>query len=396
MVVFPPKAASSGARAPRRVRPYPQLVAYLDELVRRVGVGVSPDERGGQVRSSAVVAAAVGVEALEREVLLYPGGILEGVGLEKGHNVVLDGDVLAAAYGQMLEGVYARRKHAPDQGDARDGRVAEVQARQARAVGGYDLLQQGVERVGLGGALPAVGRLVARRAHGDGGLGQAERERLPCQRVLAQEGAQVAGGVVEVEEGDGGHLGQQRLQDGRVGRDDRLKQAEGRIVRLGLLPRPRGRRRSADEGVGAIPVAVAGTCVFRVPEEVRLALLLRAHAGQWRVWQLEALGQVRPYKAVLSNETAGKHAIETCRLQRRGRAVCSAGSSVGVVVRAGEATWSRVCLGGGGWLIATRRPPSPSPRLQARHKALACAVRFGLPSPAHVLDASPPPIAMQP
>jgi hypothetical protein len=41
----------------------------LDELVGRIGIGVSAAERGGEVGSSTVMATAVNVEALEREVL---------------------------------------------------------------------------------------------------------------------------------------------------------------------------------------------------------------------------------------------------------------------------------------------------------------------------------------
>jgi hypothetical protein len=138
------------------------------------------------------MAAAVCVQALERKILLHPWRVFERVGLQKGHNVVFDRNVLAATDGQVLERVYTRRKHASDQRDARDSRVAEVQARQAGAVGRDDLLEEGIKRVGFGSALPAIGRLVARRAHGDGGLREAEGQRLPCQRVLAQEVAQVS------------------------------------------------------------------------------------------------------------------------------------------------------------------------------------------------------------
>jgi hypothetical protein len=51
------------------------LVADLDELVGGVGVGVSSDERGGEVRAATVVATAVGVEALEGEIFLHPWGV---------------------------------------------------------------------------------------------------------------------------------------------------------------------------------------------------------------------------------------------------------------------------------------------------------------------------------
>jgi hypothetical protein len=118
----------------------------------------------------------------------------------------------------------------------------------------------------------------------------------------------VAGGVVEVEQRSGGRLRKERLEDGRVGRDDRLEQTEGRIMALWLLARPRarglcyGRRGQVAGGI-------------RVPEEVRLALLLRAHASwdEERRVEVERLGQLRPYEAVLSDEAAPKHAKETCR-----------------------------------------------------------------------------------
>ena len=226
MVVLAAEAPAAGTRTPGRVCPYSQLVAYLDELVGGIGVGVAADERRGEVRPAAVVAAAVRVEAFEGEVVLDPGGVLEGVGLEEGDNVVLDGDVLAAAYRQMAERVDSRAQDAADQGDARDGRVAQVEAGQAGAVGGYDLLEQGVERVGLGLAVAVVGRLVARRADGDGGLGQSEGQRAPGEGVVAQKVAQVARGVVELEEGCGGDLGEQRFEDGGIGRDDGFEEAE--------------------------------------------------------------------------------------------------------------------------------------------------------------------------
>lgn len=114
MVVFSPKASATRARTPCSVGPYSQLMAYLDKLVSGVGVGVSSDERGGKVRASTVVSAAVGVEAFEGEVLLDPRGILEGVGFQEWDNVVFDGDVLAAADRQVLERVNARAEDAPD------------------------------------------------------------------------------------------------------------------------------------------------------------------------------------------------------------------------------------------------------------------------------------------
>jgi hypothetical protein len=344
MVVLAPKAAPAGAGAPRCVGPYAQLVADLDELVGRVRVGVSADERRGEVGAAAVVAAAVRVEAAQGEVLLDPGRVGEGVGLEEGHHVVLDGHILAAAHAEVLQRVDLRRQHAADERDARDGRVAQVQARQSGAVGGDNLLQQRVERVGLARALAAVGRLVARRAHSDGGLRQAEAQRLPGQRVRAQEGAQVAARVVQVEQRARRDLGEQRLQHGRVRRDDGLEQAERRIVgvdRRLLAPpregarRARSRGRSRRCGVGR-----------RAPEEVRLGLLLRAHAARRRVRQhveVEALGQRWPYEAVLSDEAARKHAKES-DMQEGSRGVCSAGE-VGGAVQAGSES-DRVCMYG--------------------------------------------------
>jgi hypothetical protein len=308
-------------------------VTYLDELVRRVRVGVSPDERRGEVRASAVVAAAVRVEAPEGQVLLYPRRVGECVGLEERDHVVFDRDVLAAAHRQVLECVDLRRKHVPDQRDARDGRVAEVQARQAGPVGRDNLLQQGVKRVGLGRPLAVLGRLIARRADSDGGLGQAEGERLPGQRIPAQEVAQVAGRVVEVEQRARGYLGEQRLQHGRIRCDDALEQAERRIVARGLLALARAGARN-----GSGSDVAGGVCV---PEKVRLALLLCAHASRGRRrQQLEALGQLRPYEAVLSDEAARKHTKETCR-RRVGASAAPAGVSEAWYGRE-KREWSRV------------------------------------------------------
>ena len=187
------------------------------------------------------MAAAVGVEALQGKLAAHPRGVFQCVGLQEGHDVVLDRDILAAADGQVLQGVHVRGQHAPHEGYAADGGVAQVQAGDAGPVGGDDLLEEGVEGILLGLALAAVRRLVAGRAHGDGGLGQAEGQRLPCQRVAAQEAAQVQRGVVQFEEGGGGQLGEQRLEDGRVRGDDGFEQAEGAL--LALFP---------------VPVAVAG------------------------------------------------------------------------------------------------------------------------------------------
>jgi hypothetical protein len=101
-------------------------MTYFDKLVSGVGVGVSADERGGEVGAAAVVSAAVGIEAFESEILLGPRGVLESVWLQKGDNVVFDRDVLAAADRQMLEGVDARAKDAPDEGYSCDCCIAEV------------------------------------------------------------------------------------------------------------------------------------------------------------------------------------------------------------------------------------------------------------------------------
>lgn len=105
--------------------------------------------------------------------------------------MVLDGDILAASYGQMLEGVDPRGKDAPDQRNSCHGRVAEVQAGQSCAIRRYDLLQQCVERVGLGLAFPVLGRLIAWRAHCNGGLRQSKGQRLPRERIPLQELAQM-------------------------------------------------------------------------------------------------------------------------------------------------------------------------------------------------------------
>lgn len=107
----------------------------------RVRVGVSPNERRGEIRSSAVVSTAVGVEALEGEIFLHPGRIFQCVWFQEGHNVILDRDVLAASYGQVLESIDPWRKHAANKGYAGDGGVAEIQARQPGPVWRYYLLQ---------------------------------------------------------------------------------------------------------------------------------------------------------------------------------------------------------------------------------------------------------------
>lgn len=178
--------------------------------------------------------------------------------------MVLYRDVLAAANRQVLQRADARRKHTAHKRNTGNGRVAEVQARQARAIGRNDLLEQGIKRVGLGRPLSAVGRLVARRAHGDCGLRQAKGQCLPCQWVIAQEVAQVAGCVVEVEQGGGGYLGEQRLQDRRIGGHDGLEQAEGRRIVGGRW-------------------LFAGSCAGAGDDsEGAVVLLLRAHASRPR------------------------------------------------------------------------------------------------------------------
>jgi hypothetical protein len=92
------------------------------------------------------------------------------------------------------------------------------------------MLEQGVKGVGLGLALSAIRRLVARGADGDGGLGQAEGQRLPGEGVLAEEVAQVTRGVVELEEGGGGDLGEEGFEDGGIGSDDGFEEAERGVV----------------------------------------------------------------------------------------------------------------------------------------------------------------------
>lgn len=181
-------------------------MTYLDELVGWVGVGVAADEGGGKIGSAAVVTAAVGVKALQGELVAHPGRIFQGIWLEKWDDVVFYRDVLAAADREVAQSVDVRGEHAPDEGNAVDGGVAEVEVGYAGAVGGDDLLEQGVEGILLGLALAAVRRLVARRPNRDGGLGQAERQRLPCQRIISQEATQVRRCVVELEEGGGGQL----------------------------------------------------------------------------------------------------------------------------------------------------------------------------------------------
>jgi hypothetical protein len=138
VIVLSPKTPGPRRGTPCRVCPDSQLVAYLNELMCGVGVGVSSDKRGGKIRPSAVMAAAVSVEALECEVLGCPRGVLDGIRLQKRHNVVFYRDVLAAPHRQVLEAVDARRKHHIHQRNARHGRVAEIQTGQARAVWAYD------------------------------------------------------------------------------------------------------------------------------------------------------------------------------------------------------------------------------------------------------------------
>ena len=87
----------------------------------------------------------------------------------------------------MLQRVDARRKYTSDQCNTGHCGVAEVQAGYAGAIRGDNTLQQGVKGVGLGLPFAVLWCLIARRAHGDCGLGQPKRKRLPCQRVVLQE-----------------------------------------------------------------------------------------------------------------------------------------------------------------------------------------------------------------
>jgi hypothetical protein len=280
-------------------------VAYLDELVGGVGIRVSANEGRGEVGSPAVVSTAVRVEALESKVFLHPGCILERVWLQKGDNVVLDRDVLAASHGQMLESVDPWCQHTSDQRDARHSGIAEVQTGQPRAVRRYDLLQQGVEGVGLRLSIPVIGRLVAWGAHRGGRLGQPERQRLPCQRVLAQEIAQVPGGVVEIKEGDGRDLGEQRFEDGGIRGDDRFEEAEPRLVGAAAIHCYRF-------GVGS---RWLGGIAGGTRPEVGLAVLLRRHAS----W---------PLQIMLFSHSLRERVKEACRRTARGSCRASEGGRV--------------------------------------------------------------------
>jgi hypothetical protein len=71
-------------------------VTYLDELMSRIGIGISPDEGGGEIRASAMVTAPVGVETLERQVLRAPWRLLDGVWLKEWNDMIFDRDILTA------------------------------------------------------------------------------------------------------------------------------------------------------------------------------------------------------------------------------------------------------------------------------------------------------------
>lgn len=126
--------------------------------------------------------------------------------------------------------------------------------------------------------------------------------------------------MVEIEEGDGGYLRKERLQHGRVGCYDRLEQTEARIMLALWLLAPSRAGRGGDGSRGVVVVVVVVVTGVGVPEEIRLALLLRAHAALGRQQrrrrrgrQMEALSQLRPYEAILTDEAARKHTKETCR-----------------------------------------------------------------------------------
>lgn len=154
-----------------------------------------------------MVTAAVRVEALEREVLGLPWGVLHCVGLEERHNVILDRDILAAPHRQMAQAVDARTQDAANQGNTGDGGVAQVQVGQAGAIGAYDALEQRIEGIHLREPV-SVGTLVIAGGPRHGGRQrQAERQCLPCQRIAAQEVAQVSRRVVELKDRGRGDLG---------------------------------------------------------------------------------------------------------------------------------------------------------------------------------------------
>lgn len=154
--------------------------------------------------------------------------------------MVFQADALAASHREVLQAVDARSEHISDESDAGDGGVTEVEAGQAGSVREEDMVQQALEAVGLGQAVTVgVERLGRRRRRR-----QAERERLPGERVVAKELAQVARRMVEVEDAAGGQLGEQRLEDGWIRRHNHLERAErqffvgrgsviGSVVRLG-------------------------------------------------------------------------------------------------------------------------------------------------------------------
>lgn len=135
------------------------------------------------------------------------------------------------------------------------------------------MFEEGVKGVGLGLALPVIGRLIARRADSDSGLGQAKGQRLPCERVLAEEVAQMTRSVVELEEGGGGDLGEERFEDGGIGGDDGFEEAERGVV-CSSVGHCRGRVCGC--GYGRSGERVAGP-YGRVD-----VLLLRGHEGASR------------------------------------------------------------------------------------------------------------------
>lgn len=87
--------------------------------------------------------------------------------------MVLDGDIFAPPHRKMLQRLASRTQDGDAQGCARYGGIAEVQTGQARAIGGYNLLQKGIEGICFGLAFPMLGGFVTRgAANGShGGLG---------------------------------------------------------------------------------------------------------------------------------------------------------------------------------------------------------------------------------
>lgn len=116
--------------------------------------------------------------------------------------------------------------------------------------------------------------------------------------------------MVEFEEGDGGYLREERLQDGWIGRDNGLEEAEDGILptSAGLSYRAGGRGRCLGAGTGLI-----------VPEEVRLALLLRAHAW-WRP-RVGGLAKARPGR---QSGGTGRHGHIQKRHAEDSKGVCRA------------------------------------------------------------------------